>query len=417
MHETKIIYFVLRFVFGIVNKQMEEKMNIIDYVYNNGNKTECCGCTACMEVCPKDAITMKPDEKGYFYPAIDKELCIDCGLCGRTCGFVKEDQKTGSEKPLKAIGLKHKNKYVRQKSRSGGAFTVITDYVLENGGCIFGVVLDNDNVVRHILAEDSKTRDKMRGSKYVQSDMNHCFRKAKEQLDNGRLVAFSGTACQIDGLKSYLRKDYENLITIDIVCHGVPSPKLWKDYLDYINKRYKRGITDFDFRDKSILGWDMHLESFKVNKKKIVARDYSRLFQKNLNLRESCFNCKYCSLNRVADFTLADFWGVDAFRKGFNDNKGISLLFVNTQKAIQIYKNAGFDTEVELFECENYNFSQPNLKAPTQKPENYDQFWEDYTEKGFEHIVNHNVKNGFIDNLKFKKSLAIIYFKRKVLKK
>ena len=208
----------------------------IDTAYLDGKKNECCGCTACMSVCPRKAISMSPDDKGFLYPVIDKDKCIECGLCTRTCSFGKTSHKFHSDVPLKAYGAKHKDSDIRANSRSGGCFTAISDYVLENNGCVFGARLLDDLSVQHVLAESKSERDKMRGSKYVQSNLGNCFSVVKEKLEGGRLVLFSGTACQVDGLYAYLGRDYENLITIDIVCFGVPSPKVLRDYLMSVAK-------------------------------------------------------------------------------------------------------------------------------------------------------------------------------------
>lgn len=392
-------------------------MELNNVPFKDGDKKECCGCTACMSICPKNAITMKPDEKGFLYPVIDDDKCIGCGLCEKTCAFGNSIHKKNLDSPIEAFGIKHKNNDIRANSRSGGVFTLITDYVLEKNGCVFGAVFNDDFSVSHVMAETQSERDRMRGSKYVQSDMNDCFKAVKEQLLSGRLVAFSGTACQVEGLYSYLNKDYDNLITLDIICHGVPSPRVWNDYVKYIQKKKKGVITAANFRDKTVLGWDMHFESFVIRGKKYVLSNYASLFYKNDILRDSCFNCKYCNMGRPSDFTLADFWGVDKHMPGFNDNKGVSLLFVNTEKAKEIFDNKLNRNEIEYFMCDDYNFVHPNLKHPEEKPINRDVFWDEYNKEGIDYILKKYGKESLKNKLKYNRDIYKIFIKRKILKR
>lgn len=380
-------------------------------------KEQCCGCTACYSICPKNAISMVEDEKGFKYPKVDKELCVQCGLCDKVCAFSRKEQFSFGDEPIAAYAIKHKDEDVRKNSRSGGVFTAITDYVLQQNGCIYGAVMDKAFVVKHVKAENMEQRNQMRGSKYVQSDMTDVFRDVKKELLTGRLVVFSGTGCQVAGLRSYLMKDYDNLIAIDLVCHGVPSPLVWKDYVAYLRKKYKGAISEIQFRDKSLLGWDMHIESFKTGKRKVYSKNYALLFSQGRILRDSCFNCKYTSLARTGDFTLADFWGIDKFFKGFNDNKGVSLLFVNSNKAEDLLTKEEILDGLEIKKCETYDFSQPNLKHPEKKPMDREKFWEEYNKYGLEYILNQYGMGNVKEKMRIYKSIFIIYIKRKVLKK
>ena len=379
-----------------------------------GNKN-CCGCTACASICPKDAITMQPDEKGFLYPIIDKEKCVGCGLCEKTCDFNSPEHIHFNSEPIAAYGIKHNDENVRAASRSGGVFTAITDYVLSQGGCVFGACLSEDYEVKHIKCDTKEERDKLRGSKYVQSNLEGIFLQVKDELLKQKLVAFSGTGCHVAGLKSFLKKDYDNLITIDIVCHGVPSPGIWRDYVNHIKKKYGY-VHSFNFRDKSILGWDMHIESFRVKKRKIISREYSSLFTDDYILRDSCFECRYTNMSRPGDFTIADFWGVDSFFETFNDNKGVSLLLVNSQKGKAIFDTT-ISNEVTALKCDNFNFKHKQLHEPTDKPNDYDIFWNDYKEEGFEYVLKKYGTGNIKKKLQTYKSIAVVYIKRKFLNK
>ena len=388
----------------------------MDEKYVSFSVDNCCGCTACFSVCPKNAITMVENEKGYKYPEVNTELCVNCGLCKNVCDFNKTEHFHHSEQPIAAYGIKHLDSAVRAESRSGGVFTAVTDAILDKGGCVFGAVLDDDFVVHHVKCESRNERDRLRGSKYVQSDMGGIYREVEKELKTGRLVAFSGTGCQVAGLQSFLRKEYDNLYTFDIVCHGVPSPKVFREYISYVEKKYGK-ISNFNFRDKSILGWDMHIESFIAKGKKHISRTYSNLFTTNFNIRDCCYNCKYTNMSRPGDFTLADFWRVDEHFPGFNDNKGVSLLFVNSTKAESLFKDILDKNLLDCKKCEKMSFSQPQLHEPTKKPGGYNEFWNEYCNNGFECII----KKYSSDNKKIafqtKKILIKRFIKRKIFKR
>lgn len=228
------------------------------------NKADCCGCTACNAVCPHDAITMRPDAMGFLYPVVDKDKCIDCGLCEKVCAFNDHyDISLNLPEPL-AYAARHKDMDEIMKSRSGAAFAAISDYVLENGGIVYGAGYAEHFRVVHKRAITKEQRDEFRGSKYVQSDLRGVFRQVKQDLKGGLQVLFSGTPCQTAGLNSFIgRKLRTNLILVDIVCHGVPSPYLWRDYLAYIEKKHGDKIAWVNFRDKELFGWAAHRETFK----------------------------------------------------------------------------------------------------------------------------------------------------------
>lgn len=227
-------------------------------------KSDCCGCTACASICAHDAIVMKPDGMGFLYPEVNKDKCMECGLCVKACAFNADyDKSLNLSMPI-VYGARHKDMAEVMKSRSGAAFVAISDYVLDNGGVVYGAGYTDHFRVVHKRATTKSERDEFRGSKYVQSDLTGIFRQIKEDLKSGLTVLFSGTPCQTSGLNSYVGKKLrENLVLIDIVCHGVPGPYIWRDYLSYLEKKQGAAIEVVNFRDKERYGWRAHKESFK----------------------------------------------------------------------------------------------------------------------------------------------------------
>ena len=280
------------------------------------------------------------------------------------------------------FAVKHKDETTRANSRSGGIFTAISDQFL-NDGVVYGCVLDDKFNARHVRVEDNTGRDKMRGSKYIQSKIGDCFKQVKQDLDEGRKVLFSGTSCQVAGLHCFLQKDYTNLLCIDIVCHGVPSPKVWHKYLDWISKGKK--VTEVDFRNKSDFGWAAHVETIKMDDDKVDSEVFKNLFYGHNVLRPSCYECPYKSIHHPGDITIADYWGIDKAAPGFNDNKGVSLVLVNTDKGQEYFEKAKND--VEWRETRIEDSMQPPLKAPFPRPNERDRFWKEFETKDFSYIA------------------------------
>lgn len=357
-------------------------INIID-------KTNCCGCTACASICPKDAITMRPDILGFKYPNVDLNKCIDCGLCEKVCAFNDNYDKSLNLKEPEIYAARHKDIHEIETSRSGAAFIAISDYILENGGIVYGVGYKDHFRVAHKRAITKEERNEFKGSKYVQSDLDRIFRQVKEDLKQGNTVLFSGTPCQTAGLNSYIGKKLrENLILVDIVCHGVPSPYIWRDYLAYIEKKYKSKVVKVDFRDKSRIGWSGHVESFVFdNGKKIESKIYTNLFYQHIMLRTSCGNCHYTNYDRPSDITIADYWGWEKISNNFNeDNKGCSLLLINTVKG-QILLNK-ISNHLFLLKSDKEKSIQHNLEKPSVLDKRNTDFKKDFQRKGFKYVVN-----------------------------
>lgn len=317
------------------------------------DKSQCCGCTACSSICPKKAIEMKQDEEGFLYPVVDKSKCVNCGLCDKVCP-IKNNKKKSFEQ--KGYILNNKDENIRKDSTSGGAFTPIAKYVLDNGGIVFGAAFDKDFRVIHTYVDNEKDLAKFRGSKYVQSYLGDSFKEAKDFLNSGRMVCFSGTPCQIEGLKSYLQKEYKNLITVDVMCHAAPSPLVWEKYLKYEMSKLKgTKIKNILFRDKSKYGYKYSMMTITTNNdeysKGVESDPYLRAFFGDLSDRPSCYDCKFKKQCHVSDFTIWDCFIVDNFDKNLDDDKGTSRILINTNNAKEIFekiKNNFVYTEVEV---------------------------------------------------------------------
>ena len=282
--------------------------------------------------------------------------------------------------------VKHKDFETRMASRSGGIFTALSDCVLKKQGIVYGCVLTEDFNAVHIRAEKSEDRNKMRGSKYIQSDMGDIFSSVKNDLENDRLVLFSGTSCQVAGLKAFLQKPYEKLFCVDVVCHGVPSPKVWQDYIKYQEQRSKGKCIKVDFRNKRDFGWFRHIETLYFdNGKRIDSEIFKDLFYNHFMLRPCCYKCPYKSTEHPSDISIADYWGIDKAVPNFNDNKGVSLVLVNSELGCEFFEQV--KDSIEYRESSIENSLQPALIKPFDKPDNREEFWDDYNKKSFKYIA------------------------------
>ena len=365
------------------------------------DKADCCGCTACASICPKDAITMEPDTLGFKYPKVDLDKCINCGLCEKVCAFNDNYDKSRNLKEPEIYAARHKDIHEIETSRSGAAFIAISDYILENGGIVYGVGYKDHFRVAHKRATTKEERNEFKGSKYVQSDLDGIFRQVKEDLKQGNTVLFSGTPCQTAGLNSYIGKKLrENLVLVDIVCHGVPSPYIWRDYLAYIEKKYKNEVVKVDFRDKSRIGWSGHIESYIFNNKmKKESNIYTYLFYSHIMFRKSCYKCHYTNTIRPSDLTIADYWGWEKTDNYFNvDNKGCSLIMCNTIKGKSIFFTIQNDLNIRSVKKENC--LQPNMCQPSYIHKNRNIFEYQYGKLGFNYIMYRYANIGIIWKLR-----------------
>ena len=344
------------------------------------NKQDCCGCGACAQRCPKACITMSPDEQGFIYPVIDASLCIQCGLCEKVCPVLNQVEPV---RPIGTFAVKGKDEEVRMQSSSGGMFSLLAEKTLDEGGIVFGARFDNCWNVEHDCAVSKEELVPMRGAKYVQSRTENTFKMAESFLKKGSKVLFVGTPCQISGLRNFLRKEYANLLLVDIVCHGVPSPVVWQAYLkSVISPCTAADVQSISFRNKDF-GWSKY--SLKIitqgNNVKFHERAISNTFLKgyvkDFFLRPSCFNCSAKQHTSGSDITLGDFWG---YKGKLNDDKGTGLVFVNTQKGKTWFATLDVVREERSYdEAVKYN---PSILYSVPEPKVYRYFWEEFTRSG-----------------------------------
>ena len=308
------------------------------------DKDKCCGCAACSNKCAKGAITMQPNEEGFLHPVIDTSLCVECGLCEKACPGL-EPAKASGNTPLAYI-VQHKDDAIRYQSTSGGAFTAIAEEVIRRGGVVFGAIMTEDLKVKHDCVKSVADLAMFRNSKYVQSEIGDCYKRAKKMLADGQMVCFSGTPCQINGLYKYLGEDYENLIAVDVVCKSVPSPMIFEKYVAF-KKKQEGQISDVVFRDKKrgFLYCTMaHYGSHDARQKACdqyrrgsESDEWLRLFLSGKICRRSCMTCPYQTMERVGDFTLGDIWETGDAK--LDDNKGTTMVHVWTEKGKSLFES------------------------------------------------------------------------------
>ena len=344
------------------------------------SKYDCCGCGACAQRCPHNAIELIQDNEGFLYPQIDESICIDCGLCERVCPII--NQELPSE-PIKTFAAKNNDENIRQQSSSGGIFTLLATKVINNGGVVFGAIFNAKWEVEHDYTDTIEGLAKFRGSKYVQSKIGNNYILAEEYLKDGKQVLFSGTPCQIAGLKRFLRKEYDNLICVDIICHGVPSPFIWQKYLEQYNPA---DLSSISFRDKTN-SWKRYEVVIRQEKKTIIREDigkniYMKLFLSDLCLRPSCSNCNSKSGKSKSDITIADFWGIQHLHPDFDDDKGCNLVLINSEKGLNLFNKLECDKiETDFNTAIKYN---PSYFKSVAEPK-YRKYFFDYFDKyGFE---------------------------------
>ena len=354
--------------------------------------SKCCGCTACAAICSHGAIEMHPDKLGFLYPVVDVAKCVDCGLCDKVCSFVP-DTREGRSVPKTAkvdvFAVRHKESEILAQSQSGGAFSAMAEQVLKRRGLVYGAAFDESHMVRHIRIDALEGLPALRGSKYVQSDIMGIYGQILGDLRNGLEVLFTGTPCQVAGLKSYVPKTLQDgLLTMDFICHGVPSPAVWKDYLDYMSRQGK--IVKANFRDKSVAGWKEHKETFIYsNGVKKVADSFRVLFYKNIMLRHSCSVCPYNVINHKSDVTIADFWGVDEIMPQMDGPEGTSMVICNTSKGQELIGRASDALNIvpAVLDYDFMSRRNPNLVRPARIDKDRMVFENEYDRKGFVRVA------------------------------
>jgi coenzyme F420-reducing hydrogenase beta subunit len=332
------------------------------------NKISCVGCGSCALICPQNCIKMFPDQEGFLYPELDATQCISCGLCRTHCPITNEVCNT---EPLYCYGFIHKDEDVLMDSSSGGAFTAFAEYVLENRGHIYGTSFNEKTEAKTVVIKNSGELQLLRGSKYVQSDTNGQYENIKADLESDIIVLYCSTPCQVAGLKAYLNKDYSNLLTLDLFCHGTPSPLLFKKYIEWLTRNQKGNISSYKFRKKEF-GWGTQGSyNISMTERKIISTydPYYYSFLVGKTYRISCYECKYASPQRAGDISIGDFWGIEKTHPEVPTNKGVSAILINNEKGAQIFnriKESGFVFQTNFYDIANNNSQllHPVKKAP-----------------------------------------------------
>lgn len=365
------------------------------------SKEYCCGCGACVSICSHNAITMNPDALWFDYPRIDNLKCIDCGLCMDVCQFKSNYYRGNNYQDPNVYALRLKSEQELFKSQSGGAFYVLSKYVIENNGVVFGAAFANTRKVKHIKVSDIEELDRIRRSKYVQSDLKGIFDEVRNELKMGKSVLFSGTPCQVAGLKKLINPNLsKKLYLVDIICHGVPSPKIWSDNIDYLENKYNSTIIKANFRDKRY-GWNNAKETYQlVNGRNLIRHTFLDLYFGHYVSRECCTVCPYTNLRRVGDITIGDFWGWHKSHKEFMDDKGISLVLVNSDKGVNILNSC--KNSVVLIESNTSECMQSKLKYPAEENAQKSVFMNEYLRRGFSHVLHKYTDEGWLLKLKIR---------------
>lgn len=339
-------------------------------------KSDCCGCTACQQICPAHCISMVPDEEGFLYPETDNTLCIQCGKCETVCPIQNPPVPNGKTQTY--VGYAN-HPQIRRQSSSGGIFSLAADYVLKHNGVVFGAAFDDTFAVRHICVESEGELHKLRGSKYVQSSLDDTYAQVKRCLRDSRWVLFTGTACQIAGLKRYLGKAYEQLLTIDILCHGVPSPRIWKRYLEDQERKHHAKTTSVQFRDKR-LGWKIFSMRILFENGREYAVPFSKdpfmeMFLSNIDLRPSCHDCRFKAFPRVSDITIGDCWGIERQMPEMDDDLGTSILLVHSAKGERLFRAIRESLTVKNAELDSVLPAGADSRKSVEMHPNREKFW------------------------------------------
>lgn len=353
-------------------------------------KRNCSGCFACYNICPKKCITMEYDEEGFAYPKIDNRECIHCHKCEDHCFMLQN--KTHEDKRVSFAAISYDDE-VRDVSSSGGVFSVLSKKILEKNGIVYGAAFDDEYAIEHKKITSETELEQFQGSKYVQSNIGGIYSDIQEELKAGKLVYFSGTPCQVNGLKAFLGMDYQNLICQDIVCHGVPSKKIWQQYLKQFKLQKNARIF---FRHKST-GWESYsivIDQEKTPLKQLASDNmYMRAFTRNFTLRPSCYACKSKGINRQSDITLGDFWGIQEVCSEMYDKQGVSLVIVNTEKGQTLFDQIIGNIKCKSTDLENSIKKNPAYDLSSEMPELRWQFMQEIFKGKFNKVAFKYVKD------------------------
>lgn len=362
------------------------------------DKSLCAGCSACANICPKKCIKMLADERGFFYPFVNEVECVQCGQCDKICPFLNSKEVRADKNAYAAY---FKDETVRGVCSSGGLFGGLAEEILNENGVVFGSAFADDfKSIKHVGIERKEDLPKLYGSKYLQSVIEDSYKSVEHFLSEDRSVMFVGTSCQISGLKSYLRKDYAKLLTVDVICHGVPSPLIWSDYVTEKEDAKEEKVIGVHFRNKRF-GWSKSgivllfadgSEYCKTGSKDL----YMRGFLSNLYLRESCYRCKCKGTHDLSDITLGDFWGIERVLPDFSDNKGVSAVILNTEKGKVFFRKIESRLIAEKVTYDDVLNGNPSLVYSAAKPDKSERFWNIYRKQGLIRAYHVCLKDTFI---------------------
>lgn len=370
----------------------------------NTKKNNCSGCSACQQICPYDCISMQADDEGFLYPKVDEAICIDCGRCSKVCAWI-EDKKT-DDKPLFVYAVKHKDDDVRNNSTSGGLFTAFASYIINRNGYVYGASFSSAaQSVDHRGISANIDLNILRGSKYVQSRQGNVFREIRDRLELGLLVLYTGTPCQCEGLRCFLNKDYTNLYIIDILCHSVPSPRVFGDLMEFLG-----GYMDnVSFRNKK-LGWRKSYQLRFFRKGEILLNtSFLTMFFKGLINRPSCYHCKFTKTSRTGDVTIGDYWNIKSVAPEFEDALGVSCLLINTEKGKLLFDK--IRNTLDCIETDLAPAIQTCMTRNVTSPSNRKKFWKEYNQYGF---VYCETKYGRMTNWEKFRDRTLAPFVRKI---
>lgn len=359
------------------------------------DKSLCCGCNACIDICPKDAITLEFDIEGFWYPRVDLSKCIDCGLCEKVCPelHIEDLKKNDYPKPAHTIAAINKNLKVRWDSTSGGAFSAFAEYMYEQGGYVSGAIYNDDFSVKNYISNNPADLVKLRSSKYLQSNAEGLYKEIKDLLKKGEKVLACGTPCQMAALRSYLAQDYDNLIIVDFICRGVNSPKVYRKYLDSLERKYGGKVIYVKAKNKE-LGWrnltrKVVFDNGKVYYGILMDDDFRRGYHTNVYCRPSCYVCKYKGLPRMSDITIADYWGIEKIDKNLDNNLGTSMILLNSDKGIKYFDKVKDRLEWIETPFESVLPGNAALTKPIGPSKiNRQQFFDDLNRYTFEEVTN-----------------------------
>ena len=362
------------------------------------NKAQCSGCSSCANICPFQCISMEEDREGFLYPKVDKEKCRQCGLCEAVCLSMNKPINENNNTVIGTYACIHKDEEVRLCSSSGGIFSLLAEDILKQNGIVYGVAMSKDCYgAEFIRVDDINRLYHLRGSKYLQAEIRDTYKLVKEDLENGLLVLFSGTGCQINGLKLFLKSKYDNLYCVDMICHGVPSPALWRKYVQVYEKQYgKLKTVNFRCKDKSWIDFGMKEDSLYISKDK---DSYMQMFLNNYCLRPSCYECISKEI-KMSDMTIADFWGIEDIAPEMEDGKGTSLVLIRTEKGRRIFNHIR-----TLLILKKVTYEEGIKKNPAEfespiKPIQRDTFFDDMNIVSFDELERKYLQNSSIGKVR-----------------